>query len=118
MNRNMDAIRNEFNRCFSKWKITLPEENIEKREKDSIFQAGWKINFIFASRDNDKYLEYYAVHRMTNDHHIIIYDNGEKEQLECLEPPLEYSPAIDERQREHNKHNRKVKEELSYKGLL
>jgi hypothetical protein len=58
------------------------------------------------------------MHRMTNDRHIRIYENGEKEHLQCLEPPLEYIPAIDERQREHNIHNRRVREELSDKGLL
>jgi hypothetical protein len=118
MDIKMDLITNEFNKYFSKWKITLPEENIQKHQKGSIFQGGWKINFVFGIKDDAEYLEYYAIHRMTNDRHIIIYDNGEKEQLECLEPPLEYSPGIDERQREHNKHNRRVKEELSYKGLL
>ncbi|MBD2531571.1 hypothetical protein H6G97_19045 [Nostoc flagelliforme FACHB-838] len=114
----MDAITNEFNKYFAKWKITLPEENIQKRQKGSIFQAGWKINFIFGIKDDAKYLEYYAIHRMTNDRHIIIYKNVEKEHLECLESPLVYSPAINERQREHNKQNRRVKEGLSYKSLV
>ncbi|MEH1870824.1 hypothetical protein [Nostoc sp.] len=114
----MDKIKNEFNKHFSKWKITLPEENIQKRHQGSIFQAGWKINFIFGIKDDVEYLEFYAMHRMTNDRHIIIYDDGEKEHLECLETPIEYSSAIDERQREHNKHNRRVREQLSYKGLL
>jgi hypothetical protein len=58
------------------------------------------------------------IDRMTNARQIIIYENAKKEHLECLEPPLEYNSAIDERQREHNKQNRRVKEELSYKGLL
>ncbi|MFS0513215.1 hypothetical protein ACEYW6_00525 [Nostoc sp. UIC 10607] len=118
MDIKMDAITNEFNKYFSKWKITLPEENRQKRQKGSIFQAGWKINFIFGIKDDAEYLEYYAIHRMTNDHYIIIYENGEKEHLECLEPLLEYSSTIDEKQREHNKHNRRVREELSYKDLL
>ncbi|MBD2596672.1 hypothetical protein H6G74_20390 [Nostoc spongiaeforme FACHB-130] len=58
------------------------------------------------------------MHRMTNDSHTVIYENGEIKHLECLNPPLEYSSSIDENQREHNEKNRKVKEELIDKGLL
>ncbi|ALF54387.1 hypothetical protein ACX27_18560 [Nostoc piscinale CENA21] len=114
----MDNIQDIFNKWFARWQITLPDKNLQERQKGSIFQAGWSINFIFGIENNLEYLEFYAIHRMTNDSHTVIYENGEIKHLECLNPPLEYSSPIDENQREHNKKNRKVKEELIDKSLL
>lgn len=114
----MQKAKEIFDRYFSRWQITLFPETLECREKGTIVKSGWRISFIFGIEDNIEYLEYYAIHRMTNDRHIKIYETGEIEILETLNPPLEYNPPANEKERKHNELNKKIEVELRKKGLL
>ena len=56
------------------WKIELPPGAEDTGDRGTIFKAGWTINYLFG-HDGEKYIEFYATHRMTNDRRHRIYDS-------------------------------------------
>ena len=73
----MKLIKKTFDEYFSNWKIELPNENLNKRLNGYIQQSGWLIQYCFGTENSIEYLDFYASHRMTNDRHVRIYENGE-----------------------------------------
>ncbi|MCK5879149.1 MAG: hypothetical protein KAH24_05195 [Holophagae bacterium] len=116
----MDKIESKFNEQFQHWQIHLPAEDIKFRQYGAISEWGWEIRYLFGSDGTGDYLDYYATHRMTNDRHVRIYDNGTCESLPtmgqcCL---LSDDPKESARlQKEFDERNLQVAEMLKAKGF-
>ncbi len=103
----MEKAVKDFNKTFRPWDIKLPDTNITKRQRGIIQKNGWIIKFLFSKDSKGEYLDYYAVHKMTNDSHIRIYDDGSMKILEvppiwgvCLEYPKEDQKSKEEYEQE------------------
>ncbi len=81
----MDKRISQFNKFFSRWKITLPNDIESRMERGQIVQQGWTIKFLFGEDRNGKFLDYYAAHRMTNDRHVRIRSDGTQQLLPALD---------------------------------
>jgi hypothetical protein len=116
----MHRIEEQFSQSFQVWRIQLPREAVEKRQRGKIVEAGWTIWYLFGSDDDGEYLDYYASHRMTNDSHVRIYEDG---RVESLESPWELRPTSkdpEENARMENEfweHNERVSRLLEEKGF-
>jgi len=116
----MKLIANTFNKRFNHWNITLPEENIKNRSRGYIKEAGWLIQYCFGNDKEGEYLDYYAAHRMTDDSHVRIYNNGKVENLPALQGMYLTSEDPKEAKRleeEYFMKNRKIAEILAEKGF-
>lgn len=80
----MKLIADIFNKRFSHWKITLPEEDLNTKHSGRIKHAGWIIQYCFGKDKNGEYMDYYATHRMAPDLHVRIYVDGRKKTLPAL----------------------------------
>ena len=102
-----------FARYFSHWEIELPLEAVIQRQRGKLFQAGWSVRWLFGVDGRGEYLDFYAVHRMTNDRHLRIHENGEVMALEALLEP--FVPVG--REKEYFAHNRRIGRMLRAKGF-
>lgn len=116
----MKVIADIFANRFAHWDIILPEEDINSKRSGYIQKAGWLIQYCFGEDKTGEYLDYYAAHRMTDDSHIRIYANGQKESLPALcnwhltsEDPEEAKRWEDE----FYKRNQEIAEMLNKKGF-
>lgn len=80
----LPRIKFDFARQFGLWEIALPETDVRQRRRGKICQAGWAIWYLFGADDRGEYLDSYASHRMTNDSHQRLYEDGHSEGLEPL----------------------------------
>jgi hypothetical protein len=94
---NMDRAANQFSRDFSNWGIRLPQDDVAQRRRGRINTEGWAIWYLFGNDDRGEYLDYYAAHRMTDDRHVRIYADGERENLPTIQSfrPCSDDPAED-----------------------
>ena len=116
----MRRIEEHFRQAFQVWRIQLPRESVEKRQRGKIVEAGWTIWYEFGSDEDGEYLDYYASHRMTNDSHVRIYEDGRVELLESLWELRPTSENPDENARlddEFWKHNERVSRLMDEKGF-
>jgi len=116
----MKSIAETFANRFAHWNITIPEENLKNREIGYIQEAGWLIQYCFGKDEQGEYLDYYAAHRMTDDSHVHIYQDGQVEHLPALDSVRKVSKDPEEDQRleeEYYKHNQQVARELAKKGF-
>ena len=77
-------IESCFNSIFSHWKISLLRDDSYNRQCGKLVKSGWVICYLFGKDDAGEYLDYYALHRMTDDSHVRIYANGHRESLPSL----------------------------------
>ena len=84
---NRKQIRQQFNCAFANWEIELPDDAMSPGLVCLIVQRGWTIwtRFDVATEDDREYLDYYAMHRMTNDRHVRLYADREEEYLPAME---------------------------------
>ncbi len=116
----MELIAYNFAKRFGPWDITLPDENLKNRRNGYIHNAGWLIQYCFGEDEHGEYLDYYATHRMTDDFHVRIYEDGEEKELPALEGWFLTSEDPEEAKRlesEHDERNRKVVDMLAAKGF-
>ncbi len=116
----MHRIEARFRESFSYWRIELPREDVENRRRGKIVEAGWTIWYLFGSDDSGEYLDYYSSHRMTNDSHVRIHEDGRVESLESLDGMRRTSADPDENARLENEfweHNERVSRLLEEKGF-
>ncbi len=73
----MREIVGRFGRDFGAWGIALPPEDVKERWRGTILAAGWAIWYLFGTDEGGEYLDYYACHRMTNDRHERIREDGD-----------------------------------------
>ena len=120
--RGMTRVAERFARYFANWDITLPDSNLTSRERGEIRQRGWHIQFLFDTDERGEYLDFYATHRMTNDRHHRIYEDGTVKHLEACEDFVVYpADATEEQEREATErfrnHNARVLADLKRKGF-
>ena len=116
----MNLIADTFAKRFAHWKITLPEEDLKARSSGFIQNSGWLIQYCFGKDETGEYLDYYAAHRMTDDSHVRIYEDGRTENLPALSSYLLLSDDPVEAKRlkdEYEEHNREVVKMLNDKGF-
>jgi len=112
----MELIKKEFEAYFSNWKIELPDKNLNDRLNGYLNKSGWLIQYCFGIENGMEYLDFYASHRMTNDRHIRIYENGETEGL----PSYWESFVVDsdgQGKKKYEENNKKVTKMLIEKGF-
>jgi hypothetical protein len=118
---SLRRVANEFAKRFANWSITLPLDDIARRRAGQIRDHGWSIRYIFGSDERGEYLEYYAIHRMTNDRRLRIYASGEVESQPAIEEAFFYRSEIpgdeDRAKQAYLEHNQAVAEELKSLGL-
>ena len=109
-----------FARTFATWHIALPEEDLRQRRAGFLAEAGWLIQYCFGSDDSGEYLDFYAAHRMTDDSHTRVYEDGRVVALPALigMRVMGATPQEEERlEREYVAHNRAVAQALFDKGF-
>lgn len=116
----MRRIEEHFRQRFQVWRIELPREAVDSRQRGKILEAGWTIWYQFGSDEDGEYLDYYSSHRMTNDSHVRIHEDGRVESLESLWELRPTSKDPDENARLENEfweHNERVSSLLEAKGF-
>jgi hypothetical protein len=109
-----------FGLAFAAWGITLPPEDVRERRRGKIVEAGWAIWYLFGSDEHGEYLDYYASHRMTDDRHVRIREDGETERLPTISTFLVVTGDRQKDARleaEYLEHNRRVGQMLEEKGF-
>ena len=118
----LENISKVFEDYFANWHITLPTKSLANRSRGEIHQGdGWWIQYLFGGDERGEYLDFYAKHRMTNDRHLRIYEDGTQVDLPAewgwfaydLKVPGDYERA----RRERDEHNQRVRDELRRKGF-
>lgn len=113
-------ISKKFAEYFANWKIELPPGAEAAGDRGTIFKAGWTINYLFGT-EGEKYLEFYATHRMTNDRRHRIYESGRLESPDAIQEMYIYDPKFpgseEEAKRRYMERNQRVAEELRQLGL-
>ena len=119
--RALVEITRVFTEYFANWSIELPEEAIATRNRGEIRKAGWIVQYLFGREASREYLDFYASHRMTNDRHVRIWEDGQVKSLESYQEMLIYKsekPEDKERaEHEYREHNQRVSEILKKKGF-
>lgn len=119
----MNKIQQLFKEYFNSWNITLPETDVSQRKGGRINEAGWNIGYVFGKKNDKEYIEVYATHRMTNDRHFRLYDDGSTgdEELEAVDDGIFYDPKIpgdEERQKKSSdEKTKRVMTDLKKKGI-
>jgi hypothetical protein len=113
-------ISRQFAESFSGWDIALPPGAEAAEARGVIFKDGWRVNYIFG-RSDEKYIEFYATHRMTEDDRQRIYESGKVESLDTVQGMYMYDPKVpgseEEARRRNLEHNQRVDEELHQLGI-
>jgi hypothetical protein len=114
-------IQSKFKAHFSsKWGIALPASALLNKEHGIIRRCGWIIEYLFDKNSKGYYLDFYSSHRMTDDCHYRIYENGQTERLEI---PLTTYPLSDDpieaqkSKKEYADYNQHVYKLLKEKGF-
>lgn len=120
--RSLKALEETFDRRFRNFPETrLPEENVRERRKGSLPYGSGRIYFVFGEEDGREYLEYYAYHRMGEDH-ARIYDDGTKVDLPELCSMFSFDPKVprdkERKEAEMQKRYRETLDDLVAKGLF
>ena len=86
-------LRQHFAREFAEWEIALTDEFLAAEDGTVwiIVQRGWTIWALFGVDEGGRvYLDYYAMHRMTNDRHVRIFADGTGEGLPVMSEGFRY----------------------------
>jgi hypothetical protein len=116
----MNPLARLFAAEFEPWNIELPESDVAEKRRGEIRKAGWAIQYQFGSDAGREYLDYYAIHRMTNDRHVRLYADGTTVLLPALPDlrPASADPAEDARlQAEYDAEVRRISALLRDKGF-
>ena len=120
-----DELRQRFNCVFANWEIELPADAMSSRVVWQIVHRGWTIwtRFDIDADDGREHLDYYAMHRMTNDRHVRLYADGDEEGLPAIVegyviPQGATKTEREEERRKYFAHNQAVKKLLDEKGFV
>lgn len=120
-----EKLRQRFNRVFANWEIELPVNAVSPGVVWQIVQRGWTIwmRFDIGADDGREHLDYYAMHRMTNDRHVRLHANGDQEDLPAMAagysiPQGATETERKEARRKHFAHNQAVEKLLDEKGFV
>ena len=117
-----EQLRQRFNKTFARWEIELPMDALELGEVRLIVQRGWTIWTRFNAEDGREYLDYYAMHRMTNDRHERLFLDGDRMGLPAMLEGSAYGQDASEEERDEAKaqyyaHNQDVAKLREEKGF-
>lgn len=120
--RSLEAIEEEFARRFRRFDdLKLPPENVRERRKGSLPYGSGRLFYIFGEEEGREYLEYYAYHRMGEDH-ARIYDDGTMVSMSTLDSGFCYNPKIpgdkERKEAEMQRRYRETLDDLVAKGLF
>ena len=120
---NREQLRQRFNCAFADWGIELPADAVSLGLVCLIVQRGWTIwtRFDIATEDDRECLDYYAMHRMTNDRHGRLYADGEGEYLPAMEAHYIQGATVEEEKAARHKffaYNQAVDKLLEEKGFV
>ena len=120
-----EELRQRFNRAFANWEIELPFDAMSPGVVWLIVQRGWTLWTRFDIDDEDRRgrLDYYAMHRMTDDRHVRMYADGKEESLPAMAEswvsPQGATPAEEKEARDkYLAHNQTVEKLLEEKGFI
>ena len=85
---DLPKIESHFNQRFRHWDIRLPPADLAQRRRGKLVAAGWVIWYLFGADEQGEYLDYYASHRLSDEHRRLRANGGR----ECL-PSLQWAPA-------------------------
>jgi hypothetical protein len=77
----MSVLEERFRDHFAPWSISIPPGHVGERGREKIVEGGWAIWYLFGEDERGEYLDYYASHRMTNDRHFRLREDGTEEYL-------------------------------------
>ena len=80
----MKKIKAFFDDYFHSWDIVLPQTDLSSPDLDKDYEIrkeGWIIRYKFGVQDGKGYMDFYASHRMTNDRHERVWEDGRVEDL-------------------------------------
>lgn len=81
---SIETIARVFAEYFEPWRIRLTKRTLERRSRGHIQRAGWLIQYCFGKDERGEFLDFYASHRMTNDRHVRIREDGSMELLPII----------------------------------
>lgn len=120
-----ELLRKRFNREFSEWGIEHPLDAMSPGRVWLVVQRGWTIwtRFDIDPEDGRARLDYYAMHRMTDDRHVRLYADGEEEELPAMAESFGYPEDATRAEREAARakvlaENRAVEKLLEEKGFV
>ncbi len=90
--RQQAKIREAFAAYFKDADIQLPADI--QPSGGLINQAGWNIRYTVGRDGDRRYLELYAMNRMTNDRHLRINDDGTIQTLGVVSEGVTFNPDI------------------------
>ena len=119
----LEKIAEAFAKIFETWGLRLPAEDLSVRRTGQLFERGWSIRWVFGSDGADEYLEYYAMHPMTNDRRCRLYASGRYEEMPAAKMMMVYpkdaTPAEETRiTAGYLAANRELGDELRLLGLI
>jgi hypothetical protein len=119
---DLKLIQEAFVDRFSHFNLRLPDENLRERRKGSLpYGSGGRLYYVFGEEDGREYLEYYAYHRMGDDH-ARIWEDGTFEGLDELCSMFGYSPDVpgdrERKEAEMQKRYQETLDDLVAKGLF
>jgi len=78
----MNKIRDKFNDTFAMWRIKLPADAVERRERGMCrSRRQMTVRYLFGENEKGPYLDYYARHRIMGESHARIYADGTTKPL-------------------------------------
>ncbi len=77
-------LRAWFDQRFGRWGIRLPDHAHGDDFRGRIVHAGWDIWYCAGIDEQGEYLDFYAIHRMTNDRHVRLRSNGASINLPAI----------------------------------
>ena len=116
----MSVLEERFRDHFAPWSTSIPPGHVQQRRRGKILEAGWAIWYLVGKDERGEYLDYYASHRMTNDRHIRLREDGAEEHLPTISTMRTASQDPEEDERlaaEYLEENRRVAKMLEEKGF-
>jgi len=120
----MKKIKEYFDDYFRTWEIVLSQDDLDSHDPEMITQlhkAGWTIWYRFGFQDGRWFMDFYASHRMTNDRHKRVWEDGNTEGLPVANDIqiLTGNPEEDKRRTaENRRQNQEVAALLAQKGFV
>jgi hypothetical protein len=89
-----DRVADAFNAHFSRFEISISPEDVVVGSRRTIRKRRWSISYrVDPDNDGLPSLEFYAVHRMTNDRHVRIGGDGVMQKLDAIAEGFSYDPT-------------------------
>lgn len=120
----MHKIKAYFDNCWGHIGVELPQEELDAPDPDLVthfFVRGWLIWYRFGRKNAKWHLDCYAMHRMTNDRHWRVWEDGTVARLPTQrEFYISARDPVENRRKEeaYYRFNRAVSELLKRKGFV